>query len=264
MQFGKTNIQKGKFSNYGSSIFTTPTSNTKYFKKNSYQPTMRGSFPRRVRSTLETEGIRNARVDYNRGMDLNRSAAVARSSAKIDASKTISMASFQSSTYSQSDFDGTAARRLSPQPKPKAAPKISTAPKMHAVAGNAQAKKISHTSALSPMLLTIAKVAAAIVVVIAVLSFIRVGLTSATVSIGLNSQQISKNIDAELVNKNTLEVKDSTLGNTGRIRQAAADYSLVSPASIETISLGQDVLAYDENNNVSLVESLNRVSHNTK
>lgn len=264
MQFGKTNIQKGKFSNYGSSIFTTPTNNTKYFKKNTYQPTMRGSFPRRVRSSLETEGIRNARVDYNRGMDLNRSAAVARSSAKIDASKTISMASFKTSTYSQSDFDGTAARRLAPQPKPKRVPKTEPVPKLHAVAGSAEVKKVSHTAVLSPMLLTLAKVAAAVVVVIAVLSFVRVGLTSATVSLGLNSQQISKNIDTELVNKNALEVQDSTLGNTGRIRQAAADYSLVSPATIETISLGQDVLAYDENNNVSLVESLNRVSHNTK
>lgn len=263
MPLRQKNIQKGKYSNYGSSIFAPPTSNTKYFQ-NIKQPTMRGSFPKPIRSTLGDEGVVNARINYNRGMELNRSATFARSNSSIDASKTIAFASFKNSTYSQSNFDGTAARRLAPEPKIKQNPKKDLKPSMHAVAGNAPVKSVVKSATLSPMLLMVAKVAAAVVIVIAIMAFVRVGITSATVSLGLNSQQIQKNIETELVNKNALEVKDSTLGNTGRIRQAAADYSLVAPASIETISLSPDVLAYDSNNNVSLVESLNRVAQNSK
>lgn len=242
MQAQRSNIQKGKFSNYGSSIFATPTDNTKYFKEaNAKLPTMRGSFPRAVRYSLDDEGIRNARIDYNRGLELNKSAARARRN-------------------SESSFEGNAARRLAPETNIDAESQSF----MHAHAGNAEKPTLIHSSALSPMFLSLAKVAAVVVCVIAILAFVRVGLTSATVSTGLASQNITNKIEAELVNKNALEVQDSTLGNTARIRQAAAEYSLVAPASVETIVLDQDVLAYDENKNVSLVESLNRVAKKTE
>lgn len=257
----RTNIQKGKFSNYGNSIFITPTANTKYFEnQKAKQPTLRGSFPKAVRWSFDDESLTNARTNYDRGLEFNRSAAIARNKVTIDASKTIATASFKSNVYSQPNFDGTAARRLAPEPKIEKAPKLETNVNMHAVKGSATQKRVISTAALSPMFLTLAKVAAAVVVVVAVMAFVRVGLTSATVSTGLNSQLISNKIDSELINKSALEVEDSTLGNTSRIRQAAADLSLVAPSAIETINLSPDVLAYDENKNVSLVESLNRVA----
>ena len=116
------------------------------------------------------------------------------------------------------------------------------------------------TAAMSPMIVTLAKVAAVLVVLVAVLAFIRVGMTSATVSNGLASQEISKAIDGELVSKNALEVQDSSLANSGRIRQVASQYSLVVPSAIQVFDIGQDVLAYDDNNHVSLVESLDRAA----
>ena len=218
---------------------------------------MRGSFPKAVRWSLDDEGITNRRSDYNRGMALNRSAASATRNFDIGVAQTISTANFSNSIY-----DGNAARKLRSLPDINSRSKGDTA-KMHAVKGAAKVRSAAQSSVSSPMLVTLAKFAAALVVLIAILAFVRVAMTTATVSNGLASQEISANIDTELINKNALEVQDSALGNSGRIKQAAAEYALVNPGVITVLNLGQDVLAYDENNNVSLVESLNRVAKRT-
>lgn len=262
----RTNIQKGKFSNYGSSIFATPTKNTQYFKERKVkQPTMRGSFPKAVRYSLDEEGISNARTSYERGMALNLSAAGARRrNTSLNTSHTIATATMQQNVFTRSNFEGNAARRLAPEPEIKTKTKSAPTNNLHAVKGEAKQRSVMQSAALSPIIVSASKVLTAVVIVVACMAFIRVGLTSATVSTGLNSQTISNNIDTELVNKNQLEVQDSALGNTARIRQAASDYSLVAPSAIQTIYLDQDVLAYDDQNNVSLVESLNRVANSTK
>ena len=248
----RQDIKKGKFSNYGSSKFSTPTKNTQYFaNKRAKQPTMRGSFPKAVRWSLDDEGITNRRSDYNRGMALNRSAANASKNFEIGVAQTISTANFVNSIY-----DGNAARKM--RSVADVAKKVGNTEKMHAIKGGAVAKSKSTVS--SPMLVTIAKFAAIFICLLAILAFIRVGLTSTTVSNGLSSQEISKQIDNELISKNALEVQDSTLANSSRIRQVASQYSLVTPGVIQVINLPQDVLALDDNNNVSLVESLKRVS----
>ncbi len=254
----RTNIQKGKFSNYGHSKFVTPTKNTQYFANSkTKQPTMRGSFPRRVRWSLDSEGISNRRSDYARGMELNRSASSASRNFEFGAAKTIS-----SATFSNSIYDGNAARKLRSVSEVVTKPK-KVAPEMHAVKGSAEVKSSVKSAAASPILVTVAKFAAALVILIAILAFVRVAMTTATVSNGLASQAISSNIDTELINKNSLEVQDSVLSNSSRIKQAASQYALVAPGTITVLNIAPDVLAYDENNNISLVESLNRVSNTT-
>ena len=251
----RLDIKKGKFSNYGSSIFSTPTKNTEYFAKSrTKQPTMRGSFPKAVRWSLDDEGIRNRRSDYNRGMALNRSASSATRNFEMGVAQTISTANFANSIY-----DGNAARKM--RSVADVATKIGNSEKLHAVKGGAATKAKATVS--SSLLVTIAKFAAVFICLLAVLAFIRVGLTSSTVSNGLASQEVSKQIDNELISKNALEVQDSTLANSSRIRQVASQYALVTPGVIQVIDLGQDVLAYDENHNVSLVESLKRASGTT-
>ena len=254
----RTNIQKGKFSNYGSSKFSTPTKNTQYFSASNRrvkQPTMRGSFPRAVKWSLDDEGITNRRSDYNRSINFSQSAARPSRNFEMGAAQTIAKANFSNGIY-----DGNAARKLSPVSVPKTKTSAPKQRDMHAVAGDAKARSVMRTAVLSPMIVTAAKVAAVLVVLVAVLAFIRVGMTSATVSNGLASQEISKQINSELVSKNALEVQDSSLANSGRIRQVASQYSLVVPSAIQVFELGQDVLAYDENNHVSLVESLDRAA----
>lgn len=254
----RSNIQKGKFSNYGSSKFSTPTKNTQYFAESNRrikQPTMRGSFPRALKWSLDDEGITNRRSDYNRSINLNQNASRPSRNFEFGASQRMATANFSNGIY-----DGNAARKLRPVSVPKTqkvAPKVR---KMHAVSGDIKARSNLKTAALSPMIVTLAKVAAVLVCLVAVLAFIRVGMTSATVSNGIASQDISKAIDSELVQKNALEVQDSSLANSGRIRQVASQYSLIAPSAITVFDIGQDVLAYDDNNHVSLVESLDRAA----
>ena len=177
---------------------------------------------------------------------------------EIGVSQTIGVANFSNGIY-----DGNAARKLRPVSVPKSKPVNPTKSEMHAVAGDVTQRKAMKSSAMSPMIVTLAKVVAVLVCLVAVLAFIRVGMTSATVSNGIASQDISKAIDNELVQKNALEVQDSSLANSGRIRQVASQYSLIAPSAITVFEMGQDVLAYDDNNHVSLVESLNRASKQT-
>lgn len=278
----RKNIKKGKFSNYGNSVFAKKTSNTNYFAQRNYkQPTMRGAFPKAIRYSLNDEGITNARINYNRGLKLNSSAAMARNyQAGNQAAMSMSAATLANGIYggnknskpmqnaSQVVFEGNAARKISALPKTIPAPKKKkqtfTKSKVSAVRGQAQSRGILQTSALSPTLLVFAKYAAAVVIFLAVVAFVRVGLSSATISKGIESQQISSQIETELTNKNALEVQDSVEGNSTKVRQAAEKLGMITPPSIETIKLEKDVVARNDDGDISLVESLNRIADSAK
>lgn len=226
----RQNTAKGKFSNYGKSVFVTKTKNTEYFARATRkQPTMRGAFPKPI--VASNVSSRKPQQTLN------------------VASKT----SVRNTTPRKPEFEGTAVK--------KAQPKVQK-PDFTIVPGNLRTKGIFQTTALSPMLLTCAKIAIVAVIVIAVAAFIRVGFTAATVSTGISSQNLSAQIQDELIQKNKLEVEDSTLGNSSKIRNEAAQYQLVTPATVESIDLGEDIVAYDKSGNVSLVQSLNRAAHN--
>lgn len=115
------------------------------------------------------------------------------------------------------------------------------------------------TSSLSPNLVSLTKIAASVFVVFAIMAFVRIGLTSATVSNSLQYKDISSQLDEELVKKNNLEVQTSALSNSARIKTEAAAHNLVNAPTVLTISIPNDVLAY-EDDNVSLVDSLNRLA----
>lgn len=281
----RTDIKKSKFSNYGKSVFSPNTKNTQYFQKRQVkQPTVRGSFPKAVRWSLDDEGVKNSRLDYRRSMDLKRSARRANNrNASYSASKKIASVTFNSNIYagatsasnvrlsninyftggksSVGAIEGNVARKITPKVAPKKT-NVSK-PNLNVLRGEAKQKNIFQTTALSPMLVTLTKVAAAVIVVIAIMAFVRVAMTSATVSTGLATQQISAQIDNELISKNGLEVQDSALSNSSRLRQAASQFNLVAPASVETINLEKDILDY-QGNKVSLVGSLNNIANNAK
>lgn len=143
--------------------------------------------------------------------------------------------------------------------KQKKAKKIAK-PIVTAIPGQLKSTGIFHSAKLSPAMLSVAKLATALVIVVAALAFVRVGFNANTVLAGVESSQVNKSIQSELVERNDLKVTDSTLANSTRIRQAANDYKLVAPASTEQINLGQDTLALKDNNEISLVGSLNRLS----
>lgn len=223
------------------------------------QPKMRGSFPKPVKWSIGEEGITNKRLDYNRALNLNKTAQ------KISVKNGYSEnKKYAGTNYSRSVFDGNAARKLSYVSQPKISNKPVKNPQikqrdLHSIKGAQKPRGVMQGAALSPMFVSMAKLFGVVVCFLAVICFVRVGLTAATVSQGIDSQQISAQLSEEQVKKNALEVQNSTLSNSGRIKQAAADYKLVSPAAMSTLTLSPDVLAY-QGDKVSLVESLNRLA----
>lgn len=249
----RKNIKKGKFSNYGKSIFTKSTNNTKYFaEKTIKQPTMRGAFPKSIKVSLNSDSSKP---------NMSSLKAERKSVAFYSRPRDMDFTNMPA-------FEGTAARRVDAVPKTIPAPRKREnkleKPKVQAVKGRAAQKNIMQTSALSPTLVTFAKFAAVIVVFIAIVAFVRVGLSAATISKGIESQQINAQINKELVNKNGLEVQDSTLGNSSKVRASAEKLGMVSPNIIEPIKLDKDVVAQDEEGNLSLVKSLNRLASSAK
>ena len=293
MQDLNKNINKSKFSNYGTSIFAKKTQNTQFFANaNKKRPTFRGAFPKKTKWSLNNEGILNANNNFNRAIEFNESANKAKMKAeqraasafgvssklsagistekrKVNPSRLSNISFFTGKKISDSDaFDGNAARSLQPEIQTHELPEYiyrnNKNKDLRAIKGQQKQRGIMQSSVLSPMLITVAKFSTAIILVVACAAFARVGLSSATVSLGINSQEISSQIESELAMKNTLEVQDSTLGNSSRLRDKAAEYGLVAPTSIEQITLAPDPLCYDNDGNVSLTESLNRVANSTK
>lgn len=219
-------------------------------------PTLRSAAtPKSTRWSLGDEGITNRRDDYGRAIQFKKTAVTARKN--IESKNSVQLAG---GNISSAIYDGNAAKKtsfvpfLKPNPKERVKPKDT---KMHAVRG--QAHSVLNTSSISPNLVSLSKLVASVVVVFAIMAFVRIGLTTATVSNSIDSKEISTQIDNELVNKNNLEVQTSALSNSSRIKSAAANYNLVNSQANITVNLPQDVLVYD-GNDVSLVESLNRLA----
>ena len=222
----------------------------------SYNPKMRGAIPKSPIALADTS-IENHRHQYNRAINIgNQAANIAAGSYNFGAARPLSY------------FDGNAAKKInSPAaPKPKFNPDFTPKPnkqrkvQLEAIKGKKRNGGILEGTAVSPLLVTAAKFAATVVVAASLAAFCRVAISTASVTSAIESKDLNSQITEELANKNQLEVEDSAISNSTHLRSAAEQYSLVAPSTIEQINLGQDVVAYDANGTVSLVESLNRVS----
>ena len=97
-----------------------------------------------------------------------------------------------------------------------------------------------------------AKVAACVIVVLAVLGFVRVTLSSATVATALETQHPSSQIDTARSEGSQLEVQQSSLANPTRIRIVASSLGMAAPSSTSVIDLSGDIVVTDEAGNLSL------------
>ncbi len=102
----------------------------------------------------------------------------------------------------------------------------------------------------------LAKVFAVILVVFALLGFVRIGLASATVTTALSSQEISTEIEAARSAGNSLEVRESYLSNPSNIRLEASKLKMAAATDASVITLPKDVVITDEQGNLSLSMSL--------
>ena len=98
----------------------------------------------------------------------------------------------------------------------------------------------------------VAKAAACVIVVLAVLGFVRVTLSSATVAAALETQELSSQIEVARSEGSKLEVRQSSLSNPTRIRIVASSLGRAAPASTTVIDLSGDVVVTDEAGNLSL------------
>lgn len=111
----------------------------------------------------------------------------------------------------------------------------------------------------SSLLVTIGKLAAIVIVVVAVLSFARIALTNAAVTTMIESDTISAQIAEARTAGVELEMKQSTLTSPAAINSAAKRLHMESPGALGTIVLDPDVVAYSEDEGLSLSESVKNV-----
>ena len=115
------------------------------------------------------------------------------------------------------------------------------------------------TATTSTQLVTLARMAAVLVVVVAVLCFARIALTSAAVSTMIESDAISTQISEARASGVSLEMEQSVLTSPSALKSAVKRLGMIAPGEVETISLEPDVVALDEEGNLSLSDSLKNV-----
>lgn len=112
--------------------------------------------------------------------------------------------------------------------------------------------KSSAPQALPSVMVQAAVVAVAVFVVLAVVGFCRVTLTSA----GANAAIQAKNLDSQIYEARTsgadLEVLQSSLSNPSRIRIQASALGMVEPEVVTSINLAGDIVTVDERGALSL------------
>lgn len=139
-----------------------------------------------------------------------------------------------------------------PQRRPQRAPRQD----VRAIPGGARRTQ----PAASPRTGILAKVAIAALLVFALACIARVTLSAATVSEAMESQQLNQDISAIREQSNALEVSQSVLSNPANVKAAAQNLEMGAPAATEYLDLGEDVVAIDDDGNLSLTQSLERAS----
>jgi cell division protein FtsL len=111
----------------------------------------------------------------------------------------------------------------------------------------------------TPLLVTAAKMAAIVLVVVAVLAFARIALTSATVTTLIESDALSTQIQSARSTGVSLEMEQSVLANSSAIRASAKKLGMAAPGYVGVIELTPDVVAVDANGDLSLSGSVKNV-----
>ena len=104
----------------------------------------------------------------------------------------------------------------------------------------------------TPLLVTAAKMAAIVLVVVAALAFARIALTNATVTTMIESDSLSGKISEVRADGVGLEMEQSALTNTSAVKAAAKRLGMAAPAEVGTIALSPDVVAVDGDGALSL------------
>lgn len=117
--------------------------------------------------------------------------------------------------------------------------------------GRAADKSPAHSLAVK-----MAKATVAAAVVFAGVGFGRITLSAATVAEALEAREVSSQLETARSSISDLEVQQSSLSNPTRIKNEAAALGMSSPEATSVIDLSGDIVATDEQGNLSLSGSM--------
>lgn len=109
------------------------------------------------------------------------------------------------------------------------------------------------------MLPTMVAMAAIIIIVVAVLSFARIVLTSSAVVTMIENETISSQITEARSTGISLEMEQSVLKNPSAIRAQAKQLNMVAPAGSTTITLKPDIVSIESGDTLSLSGTIKNV-----
>lgn len=138
---------------------------------------------------------------------------------------------------------------------PSYAPERSRRADVRAIRTGSPADAAASANAAS-LLVTAAKLAAVVLVAIAVFSFARIALTNAAVTTMIESDGISAQISEARSSGVGLEMEQSVLSSTSAINSAVKRLGMAAPAEVGTLVLDPDVVATDAQGGLSLSGSV--------
>ena len=136
-------------------------------------------------------------------------------------------------------------------PEPKKQPKR----RVDVIPGGAHGRSTEQSPA-HQLAVKAAKVTVAAVILFAGIGFARISFSAATVAEALEAREINTHLEAARSTINDLEVKQSSLSNPARIKTAAAELGMASPATTTVIDISGDIVVTDEKGNLSLSDSI--------
>ncbi len=139
---------------------------------------------------------------------------------------------------------------LYPQRAPERAPRT----RISVVPGQRTRTASAPASTITPAL--VLKVAVVAFLVLTCVAFARLGLAAATVTTSMQSQELSSQIDDARATGSSLEVTQSLLSNSTRVRQQAEKLGMAAPAEVGTITMLEDVVSTNDDGSLSLSRSV--------
>ncbi|MBQ3300704.1 MAG: cell division protein FtsL [Eggerthellaceae bacterium] len=140
---------------------------------------------------------------------------------------------------------------------PDFAPERYDAPDVRVVRGR---KTRAEQPSTAPSLITLVKMAAILLVVVAVLACARITLTSASVTTMIESNAISANIAEARTMGTNLEVAQSAYTSPQNLAAAAKRLGMAAPFEVETIALEKDVVAVNADGDLSISDTIKNVA----
>lgn len=136
---------------------------------------------------------------------------------------------------------------------PERAPERDPRSRVRVVPGQRQQQ---NPAALPSNVVFLVKVLAAVVLFVSLISFVRIGISTATVAVAMESSALSTQIDEAQSAGSDLEVLQSTLSNPTTLKQKAEDLGMITSESSVIIQMDEDVVVTDDSGSLSLSGSM--------